>query len=221
MPLIYNGTTIDQTSGTLKFGTTEVEKVIFNGVTVWEKIREKEITDITGTFPNWYFYYNLYYAISTRILDSENPNVTFNGYVVDTSYGGIGLNCHSQGEEMYYRFTTGFFDRTGYNKLQFKFAHNTWSPSRWSKCFICNTESSSSSSYDITDNSLFGNRQELASIDPFTSIDDYWRNLRTVDININDYFTDSNITIFCGHWDLGSSGGYWMDTYLYDFKLYN
>ena len=36
MPLIYNGTTIPNT-GTIKYNNTSLNKVIYNGTTVWEK----------------------------------------------------------------------------------------------------------------------------------------------------------------------------------------
>lgn len=52
MTFSFNGTTIDNTNGTVTYNGTELDRLQLNGVTVWEKITEQEIQNLTWTHMN-------------------------------------------------------------------------------------------------------------------------------------------------------------------------
>ena len=212
MALVYNNTTIPENGGKVIYNGVDVDKVVYNGTTIWQKVTEKIITDITDTFPNWRVNYITTHSDSPAVVGPGTEDISYGGCTVQ--YGGIRYHCHTAGEGECW-LSTGLFSRVGYNKLSFLAYRNSWSDD----CTVYIKISNNAFSNDRTICDLPITTKDIGSIS-YDNDDVQKGDAKSFDITINDYFTNDYINIILGTtW--GSYHNAWKMLCLYDFKLYN
>ncbi len=112
MALIYNGTTIPS-SATIKYNGTTLTKIIYNGVTVWQKV-----TDVTQNFGTHAYVSHVGTADPCNKWDGWDVTLTNKGVVKSISLGSASSTC------MYSLY--GSNDRANWTALKENFTSGTY-----------------------------------------------------------------------------------------------